>query len=606
MPSPGARPPECWPSPPFVPAMTNQFTLYRRLAAYARPYWPHILGVLLLQFLSAPLALLAPLPVKIAVDSVLGSRPLPGWLQPLVPAGLETSPTGLLALAAVVLLLTTLVASLQDLSSHLLQTYAGQKLAQDFRASLFRHVQRLSLSYHDTRGTADSTYRIQYDASSIQKIVVDGLIPLVGAAVSVLAMVYVTATLDWRLALVALSVSPVLFGLNRGFAPRLRSSWKEIKKLDSSTMGVVQEVLSSVRLVKSFGREDREHRRFLDQSDRRLRRELEVAALQGRFDISIAIVMAAGSAAALLIGVREVRAGQLSLGNLLLVLAYLQQIYKPLKTLAKKSADLQSSLASAERAFALLDEVPEVVERRDARGIARASGTILFLDVSFAYDPEHVVLHRVSFAVPAGTRVGIRGSTGAGKTTLVGLLMRFYDPSDGMITLDGVDLREYSLADLRRQFATVMQDTVLFSTTIAENIAYGRSGATFDEIMEAARLANAYEFIMELPDGFDTLVGERGMRLSGGERQRISLARAFLKDAPILILDEPTSAVDLRTEAGIMEAMQRLMVGRTTFMIAHRLETLDICDMQIELDKGWTVFDESIVPLEDRLPGSRS
>jgi ATP-binding cassette, subfamily B, bacterial len=585
--------------------MTNLFTLYRRLAAYSAPYWPHILGVLLLQLLSAALALLAPLPLKIAVDTVVGSRPLPHWLQPLIPESLR-SPGGLLALAATLLVLTTLVDSVQGVWSDLLQTYAGQKLAQDFRGILFRHVQRLSLSYHDMRGTADSAYRIQYDASSIQKIVVGGLIPLAGSVVTLLAMIFITARLNWQLALVALSISPVLFLLNRHFAPRLRSSWKEIKKLDSSAMGVVQEVLSSVRLVKAFGHEDREQKRFLDQSDRRLQRELQVSVLQGGFDVAIALVVAAGTAAALVIGVQQVRAGRLSLGNLLLVLSYLSQIYKPLKTLSKKTADLQSSLVSAERAFALLDEVPEVNERPDARRIAKASGTILFLDVSFAYDVEHVVLHRVSFAVPAGTRVGIRGATGAGKSTLVGLLMRFYDPSDGMVMLDGVDLRDYNLADLRQQFATVMQDTVLFSTTIAENIAYGRDGATREQIVEAARQANAYDFITGLPEGFDTLVGERGMRLSGGERQRISLARAFLKDAPILILDEPTSAVDVKTEAGIMEAMQRLMVGRTTFMIAHRLDTLNVCDMQIELDKGWTVFDESIVPPEHRIPGQSS
>jgi ATP-binding cassette subfamily B protein len=301
--------------------------------------------------------------------------------------------------------------------------------------------------------------------------------------------------------------------------------------------------------------------------------------------------MAAGSGAALLVGVQQVREGRLSLGSLLLVMAYLQQIYKPLKTLSKKTADLQSSLASAERAFSLLDELPEVAERHDARRLSRAQGTILFLDVSFAYDPDHPVLHRVSFAAPPGTRVGIRGTTGAGKTTLMGLLMRFYDPTDGMITLDGVDLREYHLGDLRRQFATVLQDTVLFSTSIAENIAYGRDGATHAQIVEAARHANAHDFITNLPAGFETPVGERGMRLSGGERQRISLARAFLKDAPILILDEPTSAVDVKTEAGIMDAMQRLMQGRTTFMIAHRLDTLAVCDMQVEMEKGWTVFD---------------
>jgi ATP-binding cassette subfamily B protein len=571
--------------------MTRPLTLYRRLASQARPYWPHVLAILLLQLLTAPLALLAPLPLKIAVDTVLGSRPLPHWLDAILPAGLTASPGTLLVVAASMLVVTSLLGSLQDLASELMQTYTGEKLSQDFRSRLFRHVQRLSLSYHDTRGTSDSTFRIQYDAPSIQRVIVDGLIPLCGATTTLVAMIYVTARIDLKLALVALSVSPVLFVLTRAYGPRLRRNWKEIKKLDSSAMGVVQEVLASVRVVKAFGREEREHDRFIEQSSMRVRREIEVAALQGTFDIFVGIVMATGSAVALVIGVQQVRAGQLSLGNLLLVMAYMQQIYKPLKTLSKKTADVQSSLASAERAFALLDELPEVSERKDARRMSRATGSLLFLDVSFAYDAEHVVLHRVSFAAPPGTRVGIRGATGAGKSTLMGLLMRFYDPTDGEITLDGVDLRDYNLADLRRQFAIVLQEPVLFSTSIGENIAYGRDGATREEIVEAARLANAYDFIMELPEGFDTPVGERGMRLSGGERQRISLARAFLKDAPILILDEPTSSVDVKTEAVIMEAMQRLMQGRTTFMIAHRLDTLAVCDMQIELEKGWTVFD---------------
>ncbi len=571
--------------------MAAQLALYRRLGAYARPYWWHIAAILLLQLLSTPLALLVPLPLKIAVDTVIGSKPLPHWIGALLPGHVVASPTALLTVAAGLMLATALLGSLQELTTGLLQTYTGEKLSQDFRSLLFRHVQRLSLSYHDTRGTSDSTYRIQYDAPSIQRVLVDGLIPLCGAAVTLVAMIYVTVRIDWRLAAVALSVSPVLFVLVRTFGPRLRRSWKEIKKLDSSAMGVVQEVLSSVRVVKAFGREDREHDRFLEQSTRRVRREVDVAALQGTFDVFVGVAMAAGSAAALLIGVRQVRAGSLSLGNLLLVMAYLQQIYKPLKTLSKKTADLQAALASADRAFALLDELPEVSERRDAVRIERARGELLFLDVSFAYDAERPVLHRISFAAPPGTRVGIRGMTGAGKTTLMGLLMRFYDPTGGVIRLDGVDLPDYHLADLRRQFALVLQDQLLFSTSIAENIAYGREGATCDEVLEAARLANAYEFITALPAGFDTPVGERGMRLSGGERQRISLARAFLKDAPILILDEPTSSVDVKTEAVIMEAMQRLMQGRTTFMIAHRLDTLAVCDMQVELEKGWTVFE---------------
>ena len=570
---------------------SRHLTVYRRLAAYARPYWPQILLVLLLQLLATPLALLGPVPLKIAVDTVIGSRPLPGWLQAALPASLTGSATMLLGLAAALLVLTAVLGSLLDMATGLLQTYTGEKLAQDFRSRLFRHVQRLSLSYHDMTGTSDSTYRIQYDAPAIQRIVVDGLIPLFGSAVTLVAMIVVTARIDLRLAVVALSVSPILFLLSRSFGPRLRKNWKEIKQLDSSAMGVVQEVLSAVRVVKAFGREDREHERFLHQSNRRVRRELEVSAVQGSFDLLVALVMAGGSAAALLIGVQQVRAGQLSLGSLLLVMAYLQQIYKPLRMLSKKTVALESSMASAERAFALLDKVPEVAEKKDAHRVGRSTGSLLFLDVSFAYDADHTVLHRVSFAAPPGTRVGIRGTTGAGKSSLMGLLMRFYDPTDGQIQLDGVDLRDYNLGDLRRQFGIVLQEPVLFASTIGENIAYGRPEATREQIAEAARLANAHEFISALPEGYDTTVGERGMRLSGGERQRISLARAFLLDAPILILDEPTSSVDVKTEAVIIEAMNRLMEGRTTFLISHRLDALAGCDMQIELEKGWTVFD---------------
>ena len=570
---------------------TRHLSLYRRLAAYARPYWPQILLVLLLQLLATPLALLGPLPLKIAVDTVIGSRPLPGWLQAALPASLTGSTAMLLALSAALLVLTAVLGSLLDMATDLLQTFTGEKLAQDFRSRLFRHVQRLSLAYHDTTGTADSTYRIQYDAPAIQRIVVDGLIPLFGSGVTLVAMIVVTARIDLRLAAVAMSVSPVLFLLSRSFGPRLRKNWKEIKQLDSSAMGVVQEVLSAVRVVKAFGREDREHERFLDQSNRRVRRELEVSALQGSFDLLVALVMAAGGAAALIIGVQQVRAGALSLGNLLLVMAYLKDIYRPLRMLSKKTVALESSMASAERAFALLDKLPEVAERKDAHRVSRSTGSLMFLDVSFAYDADHVVLHRVSFAAPPGTRVGIRGTTGAGKSSLMSLLMRFYDPTEGQILLDGIDLRDYNLGDLRRQFGIVLQEPVLFSTTIGENIAYGRPEATREQIAEAARLANAHEFISALPAGYDTMVGERGMRLSGGERQRISLARAFLLDAPVLILDEPTSSVDIKTEGVIIEAMNRLMEGRTTFLISHRLEALTGCDMQIELEKGWTVFD---------------
>jgi ATP-binding cassette, subfamily B, bacterial len=268
------------------------------------------------------------------------------------------------------------------------------------------------------------------------------------------------------------------------------------------------------------------------------------------------------------------------------VMGYLSQLYRPLQSISKKVGDLQHSLASAERTFALLDQTPEVIEKPNAMPLSRARSALSFQNVSFAYEGNNPVLQNVSFEVLPGMRVGIAGATGAGKTTLVSLLTRFYDPTSGRITLDGIDLRDYKIADLRKQFAIVLQEPVLFSTSIAENIAYANPDATYEEIVAAARAANAHKFITHLPEGYDTQVGERGMRLSGGERQRISLARAFLKDAPILILDEPTSSVDMKTEAVIMEAMTRLMRGRTTFMIAHRLSTLANCDVRLQIEGG--------------------
>jgi ATP-binding cassette subfamily B protein len=293
-----------------------------------------------------------------------------------------------------------------------------------------------------------------------------------------------------------------------------------------------------------------------------------------------------GTAAVLFIGVSNVLAGILTLGSLLLILSYLAQFYKPLKTISRKVASLQSHLASAERAFDLMDEPPDVIERPDAQPILRSKGAVVFQKVCFTYQEDQLVLEDISFEIPAGTRAGIAGQTGAGKSTLVSLLTRLYDPISGQILLDGNDLRDYKVADLRDQFAIVLQEPVLFSTSIADNIAYAKPGASEDEIKKAAKAANAHDFVVALPDGYETLVGERGMRLSGGERQRIALARAFLKDAPILIMDEPTSSVDLKTESGIMEAMDRLMQNRTTFMIAHRLSTLENCDQLLVIEDG--------------------
>jgi ATP-binding cassette subfamily B protein len=551
-----------------------------------RPYWPHLLGIIALSFLSIPAALMTPLPLKIAVDSVVGSKDLPAPLEAFRPIIASFGEAGTLLLAAGLVVGIALVMQLIELSRSLLQAYTGEHLVFDFRAQLFRHVQRLSLAYHDSRGTADSTYRIQYDSPAIQWIAVDGAIGLITAIATVVGMLVVTARIDWQLALVALAVSPILLLVSTFYGHRMREEWSQFKRLESTTLSVVQEVLTALRVVKAFGQEDREQARYAHHSGAGMRARVRIETLEAGFALLVAMITSLGIASVLFIGIRHVQAGVVTLGELLIVMTYLFQLYVPLQTISKKSGDVQASLVGAERAFGLLEESPDVSEREDARPLGRASGAVSFTDVSFGYTDDRPVLERVSFAISPGTRVGIAGTTGAGKTTLVSLLTRFYDPSSGYILLDGVDLRDYKLADLRNQFAIVLQEPVLFSTTIAENIAYARPGAGHEEIVQAAKDANAHEFINRLPDGYDTQVGERGMRLSGGERQRISLARAFLKDAPILILDEPTSSVDVKTEAVIVEAMERLMEGRTTFVIAHRLTMLEGCDRLVLIEQG--------------------
>ena len=561
-------------------------TIYQRVFREARPYRLQLLGMLALSLISTPVALLTPLPLKIVVDSVLGDKPLPGFMQPVVPGFITGSKGMILILAVALVVIVALLAQLREICSLILSTYTGEKLVMDFRARLFRHAQRLSFSYHDWRGTADSIYRIQYDAPAVQWITTEGIVPLVTSMVTLVSMIYITALIDLQLALVALAVSPLLFLILRIYGQRLRTGWHGQKKLESSTLRVVQETLGGIRVVKAFGQEDRERERFTGKASETLRARIRLSFQEGGLGLMVGLVIAAGEAAVIFIGVRNVQAGTLTLGNLLLVMGYLSQLYRPLQSISKKVGDLQHSLASAERTFALLDQTPEVIEKPNATPLSRAKGAVSFQNVSFAYEGNNPVLQNVSFEVDSGTRVGIAGATGAGKTTLVSLLTRFYDPTSGRITLDGVDLRDYKIADLRKQFAIVLQEPVLFSTSIAENIAYANPDATYEEIVAAARAANAHEFITHLPEGYDTQVGERGMRLSGGERQRISLARAFLKDAPILILDEPTSSVDMKTEAMIMEAMTRLMHGRTTFMIAHRLSTLANCDVRLQIEGG--------------------
>ncbi|HKW18980.1 MAG TPA: ABC transporter ATP-binding protein [Terriglobales bacterium] len=542
------------------------------------------MAISFLSFLSLPLTLLYPLPLKIVVDNVLGTQPLPRWLL-FDSLWLNVHRTAL-GFAIFVLLGIAVLVNLQGLASWWLQTYTGEKLVWDFRARLLNHVQRLPLVFHDHYGATDSVYRIQHDAPSIQYVTIQGLVPLLTSFFTLAGMIIVTAKMDAELALVALLITPLLFVLSVGCSRIVRKRSQTIKGLDSSAMSVIQEVIGSIRVIKAFGQEGREHARFVRRSGERMSHQVQLSLQQALFNVLIGLTIAGGTAVTLYIGVRHVRAGGLTVGSLLMIMAYVAQVYQPLQTLTTKATELQTWFVSLERTFMLLDQEPEISEQKGALLLERAKGEFEFRNVSFTYEESQHGLRDFSFHIPAGTRVGIVGATGAGKTTLLNLLMRFYDPSRGMVLLDGIDIRKYRIADLRRQFGVVLQDPVLFAASVAENIAYGKPEANDDEIIEAAKAAASHDFITQLPDGYEAQVGEGGSRLSGGERQRISLARAFLRNSPVLILDEPTSSVDVHTEAAIMQATERLMAGRTTFMIAHRLNTLKSCDLILVLDHG--------------------
>ena len=562
--------------------MTN---VYRRVLTEARPYWPHLILALLIGLLSIPAALLLPLPLKIELDSVLGSHPLPAFLSYVVPPAVQHS-IYLPLIPALLFVIFALANQAQTFAAGLLYTYITEKLILHVRAKFLLHVQQLSLSYHDVKGSSDSIYRLQYDINIVVYYLVGNVVPLVTAAFTVVGMCYVTARINVQLMFIAIAISPALLLASYYFQSRVHEPWRESKRLENSAIGVVHETLGALRVVKAFGRERGEQERFIKRSGKGIAARMWVSLAVNIYHAVVAVVIALGTAAALYVGARQVQAGLMTVGGFVMVMAYLAQLYAPLQTITQKIADLQTGFVSAERVFSVLDEPTEVIEKPHAKVLQRAQGSVIFDQVSFGYDSHRSVLKNVSFQIEPGTSVGIVGQTGTGKTTLVSLLVRFYDPQEGRIFLDGVDIRDYKVADLRDQFGFVLQESVLFSATIAENIAYGRPGAAETEIVEAAKAANADAFILKLRDRYKTIVGERGSTLSGGERQRIALARAFLKNAPIIILDEPTSSVDVDTEAAILEATQRLIRGRTALIIAHRSSTLTNCDLIMKVEDG--------------------
>jgi ATP-binding cassette, subfamily B, bacterial len=557
-----------------------------RAFSIARPYWRPLSAIFILHLVATPVALMKPLALKILIDSGFGSHPLPDFIRLLFPRDFVFTFHTIAMLSASLFILIALIENLYAVAIWVLSIYTGEKVVLNFRTILFNHIQRLSLRYHDQKGASDSIFRIQYDTVAIRTLLIGNLSPIVAALVTVVGMVVVMFMINWHFALIALSLIPLLFVLTRISTQSLLKQWRKVKEDESLSMSVVHEVLNSIRVVKAFGQEEEQGDRFMNQADQAVKGQLKVGWIGASYYFKVEVLFAAGTALFIYLGAVNVSSGKMTLGNLTLVLAYLTQIYGPLVKIARNLNDIQSSLTSIDRVFSLLDKEKEVQEKSHPIPLPSTKGHVVFKKVGFYYEKEKPLLQDISFEVKPGDRVGIMGSTGAGKTTLISLLMRFYDCSHGQILLDGQDIREYKLDDYRKQYSIVLQDPLLFSTTIADNISFGLPGARKEEIIKAAKLANAHDFIVNAPQGYDTLVGERGMHLSGGERQRVSLARAFIKNAPILIMDEPTSAIDIRTEAQIIEALERLMAGRTTFLISHRLEALRTSSMILHLEKG--------------------
>ena len=562
-----------------------------RLVEQAKPLWLALIGTLLISLVASPVALLTPLPLKLVVDHVIGTRPPPAFLRAFIPH-ISQEKLSMLLFAIGLLVGIALLSQAQSVASWLSETYVSERLVLDLRSRLFAQSQRLSLLYHDRKGTTDSIYRIQYDAPAIQWILVHGISPFITSAATIVSMIYILGRMNGLIAIIALAVAPILFVMAEFYRRKVRTRWRELRQVEVASMSVLEETLGAIRVVKAFGQEQRQHRDYMEKARSGIRRHVQLTLYDSSFSALVGMTIACGNAAVLFFGVQQVLAGALTLGQLLIAMSYVAQLYGPIRIISTQIGGLQSSMVSAERALSLLDQPPDVQENPNARHLATAMGRIEFCDVSFAYEPGRPALRGITFQVPPGSRVGISGTTGAGKTTLVSLMVRFFDPTSGRIFLDDVDLHDIRLEDLRNQFGIVLQDPVLFSTSIAENIAYAKPGASEEEIRTAAIAANAHDFIMRLPEGYETVVGQRGASLSGGERQRISLARAFLKNAPILVLDEPTSSVDMTTELAIMDAMERLMADRTTFIIAHRLSTLDKCNIRLHLENGQVVEDK--------------
>jgi ATP-binding cassette subfamily B protein len=560
----------------------------RLYGRYLSPYRRQLLLALLMIGFSVALDIVGPWPLKIILDDVIKAS------NPRHLTALDQLAVSVTGGNRWTLLYLTLGASIYFALFDAVVSYglvywtslAGQNVVSDLRLALYTHLHRLSLSFHDKRHTGDLIARIMGDIDSIRDLMVSGSVDLFSNSLSLVVLSTVMFWLNWQLALMTLAIAPLLFLMVYHYSRAIKRAARQARRKEGSVTSVVHEALGAVRLVQGFAQEDFEEERFDYENRATMTANLDAALLQARFSPLVNLLIALGSAGVIFYGAAQVLNGELSVGSILLFTAYLRAIYAPVRQLAKLSGSLSRALASAERIEELLRVQPTVREKPDALRIGRLSGRIEFEHVHFAYQPGFSVLEDVCFQVEPGQKVALVGSTGAGKTSIASLIPRFYDPTAGRVLVDGRDVRDLTLASLRNQISLVLQESVLFNMSVWANIAYGRLEANWDEIVGAAQAANAHDFILALPQGYDTFIGERGDLLSGGQRQRIAIARAMIRNAPILILDEPTTALDARSEHLALDALERLQRGRTTIVIAHRLATIQDADLILVIEHG--------------------
>ncbi|MEP6961547.1 MAG: ABC transporter ATP-binding protein [Acidobacteriota bacterium] len=561
----------------------RQYTLIGLVKPYRK-----LLGIAFFAALGeACFNLLEPWPLKVVFDSVLGAHPLrlPAWLA-AIASGDKIS---ILIYAAIATLAIAVGGALCSYTEKRFTTTAGQWVTHDLRKTLYHHIQRLSLTFHDQKQTGDLLSRVTSDIDSIQGFVTSGLLTTVIQSVTLIGMVGVMLLLNLKVTLIALSVTPLLFLVIYRYTRLIKKFSREVRKKEGNIVSMVEEVLTSIRVVKAFAREDYEQKRLEEESLETVEAALKAREVKAKLTPLVEIIVATGTSLVLYYGARMVLDGQLTAGDLIVFVSYLAKMYKPMQELSKMADTYSKAAVAYERISEVLETTGEVKDIQGAKDVKSFKGDIEYENVTFGYDPKQPLISNLSLKIGAGQVAALVGPTGSGKSTLLSLLPRFYDPESGIVKIDGQDIRNFKQKALRDHMSFVLQETVLFHGPIWQNIAYGKPGASRAEILKAAEMANVQEFVEKMPEGYDTIVGERGVTLSGGQRQRIAIARAVIRNTPILLLDEPSSGLDAASEKLVFEALDRLMEGRTSIVVAHRLSTIRRADVIFVVKDGQIV-----------------